>query len=130
MPSLGVADSKAAIDSGTITGATINNCVIGGTTAVAGTFTDLTSTGNTALGNAVTDTIGLYGVTPVAQPSGGGQAAVTDASGGTAAATNGILTLTGTYNSTILANAIATLAAQGNALRSALVSIGAIKGSA
>jgi hypothetical protein len=57
------------------------------------------------------------------------QGAITDASGGTAAATNGILTLTGTYNSAILANAIATLAAQGNAMRNALVSLGLIKGS-
>lgn len=74
--------------------------------------------------------IGFYGATPIAQPSGAAQAAVTDASGGTAAATNGILTLTGTYNSAIIANAIATLAAQGNALRNALVSLGIVKGSA
>jgi hypothetical protein len=46
------------------------------------------------------------------------------------AATNGVLTLTGTYNSTILANAIATMIAQGNGLRSALVSLGLIKGAA
>lgn len=82
------------------------------------------------LGQSATDTVGFYGATPVAQPAGGGQAVVTDASGGVAAATNGVLTLTGTYNSTIIANAIATLAAQGNALRAALVSLGAIKGAA
>lgn len=46
-------------------------------TASAGVFTDLTSTGNTRLGNAVTDTIGLYGVTPVAQRAGASQAAYT-----------------------------------------------------
>lgn len=83
-----------------------------------------------SLGKSATSEISFYGTTPVAQPAATAQAAVTDASGGTAAATNGILTLTGTYNSTILANAIATLAAQGNALRSALVSLGLIKGSA
>ena len=65
--SLGVASSKADIDEGAITGATIDNCVIGGTTAVAGTFTTLTSTSTTALGNAASDTIGLYGATPVVQ---------------------------------------------------------------
>ena len=59
---LGVASSKADIDDGTI-----NNCVIGATTPAAATFTNLTSTGNTALGNAITDTVGFYGLTPVAQ---------------------------------------------------------------
>lgn len=83
----------------------------------------------TSLGQSTSDTISFYGVTPVAQPAATAQGAITDASGGTASAANGVLTLTGTYNSTILANAIATLAAQGNALRAALVSIGAIKGS-
>lgn len=81
-------------------------------------------------GQSITDKIGFYGVTPVAQVAAAAQAAVTDASGGTAAATNGVLTLTGSYNSTILADAIATLAAQGNALRAALVSVGLIKGAA
>lgn len=84
----------------------------------------------TLLGQAATSKIGFYAATPIAQPSGSAQAAVTDGSTGTAAATNGIAALTGTYNSTILANAIATLAAQGNALRNALVSLGLIKGSA
>lgn len=81
------------------------------------------------VGQAATSLVGFYGATPIAQPTAGAQAAMTDSSGGTAAATNGILTLTATYNSTIIANAIATLAAQGNALRGALVSLGVIKGS-
>jgi hypothetical protein len=84
----------------------------------------------TTLGQSSTDLIAFYGATPIARPAGAAQAAVTDASGGTAAATNGIAALTGTYNSTILANAIATLAAQGNALRNALVSVGIINGAA
>lgn len=83
----------------------------------------------TAMGQSTSDLIAFYGVTPVAQPHATAQAAVTDASGGTAAATNGILTVTGTYNSAIIANAIATLAAQGNAMQAALVSLGLIKGS-
>ncbi len=82
-----------------------------------------------AVGQSSSDLVGFYGATPIAQPSGSAQAAVTDASGGTAAPTNGILTLTGTYNSAILGNAIATLAAQGNALRNALVSLGILAGS-
>jgi hypothetical protein len=86
------------------------------------------SSGGLDIGQSSTDLVAFYGSTPIVQPSGAAQATITDASGGTAAATNGVLTLTGTYNSTILANAIATLAAQGNALRSALVSLGLIAG--
>lgn len=82
------------------------------------------------IGQSTSDLIGFYGVTPIAQKAAAAQAAVTDASGGTAAPTNGILTLTGTYNSAIIANAIATLAAQGNAMQAVLVSLGLMKGSA
>jgi hypothetical protein len=81
------------------------------------------------IGSAATALIGFYGATAVSQPTAAAQATITDASGGSAAATNGILTLTGTYNSTILANAIATLAAQTNAIQAALVTLGLIKGS-
>ncbi len=88
------------------------------------------SDGGLSVGAAATDLVAFYGSTPIAQPSGAAQAAVTDSSGGTAAATNGIAVLTGTYNSTLIVNAIATLAAQSNALRNALVSLGLIKGSA
>lgn len=81
------------------------------------------------VGQSSTDLVGFWGATPIARPSGAAQAAVTDGSTGTAAPTNGIAALTGTYNSTLLINAIATLAAQGNALRNALVSAGLIAGS-
>lgn len=82
----------------------------------------------TSLGYNTSDLITFYGGTARAQPSGAAQAAITDASGGTAAPTNGVLTLTGTYNSAIIANALATVIAQGNALRSALVSLNLIAG--
>lgn len=75
------------------------------------------------IGGSTTALIGMYGATPVAQPI--SYATLTDSSGGTAAATNGILTLTGTYNSTIIANAIATLAAAVNGINAAGVSLGA-----
>ena len=81
------------------------------------------------VGQSASDLVGFYGATPIAQPAAAAQAAVVDGSTGTAAPTNGILPLTGTYNSTLLINAIATLAAQGNAIRNALVSVGIIKGS-
>lgn len=88
------------------------------------------STDGTILGRSTTDKVAFYGVTPIAQKAAAAQAAVTDASGGVAAPTNGILTLTGTYNSTIIANAIATIAAQTNAMQAVLVSVGLMKGSA
>lgn len=86
------------------------------------------SVGGMLVGQSATDLAGFYGATPIAQPSGAAQAAITDGSTGTAAATNGILALTGTYNSTLIVNALATLAAQGNAIRNALVSLGIIAG--
>lgn len=83
----------------------------------------------TSLGQSTTDKVSFYGATPVVQPTAAAQAAITDASGGAAAATNGVLTLTGTYNSAIIANALATVIAQTNAFRTALVNLGLIKGS-
>lgn len=80
--------------------------------------------------SATTSKVAFFGATPIVQKAGAAQAAVTDSSGGTAAPTNGILTLTGTYNSAIIANAIATLAAQTNAMQAVLVSMGLMKGSA
>ena len=84
----------------------------------------------TSLGYNTSDLLTFYGGTPRAQPSGAAQAAITDASGGAAAPTNGVLPITGTYNSAIIANALATLAAQGNAMQAVLVSVGLMKGSA
>jgi hypothetical protein len=51
--------TKANSTSPTLSGGTIDNAVIGGTTAAAGTFTTLTSTGNTVLGDAATDTLNV-----------------------------------------------------------------------
>jgi len=78
----------------------------------------------TVLGQSSTDLVSFYGGTPRARPS--VPAAITDASGGTAAVTNGVLTLTGTYNSTIIANALATIIASQTSLRAALVSLGIV----
>ena len=91
---------------------------------------DNNADGTVIFQNSTSSKGGFYGATPIVQPTGAAQAAVTDGSTGVAAATNGIQPLTGTYNSTLLINAIATLAAQGNAIRNALVSLGIIKGSA
>lgn len=76
------------------------------------------------IGGSTTALISFYGATPVAQQV--SYASITDSSGGTAAASNGIAALTGTYNSTILANAIATLAAGINGINAALVAAGLV----
>lgn len=81
------------------------------------------------IGRSSADLVGFYGNSPIVQPTAAGQAIIVDTSGGTGNAATGITTITGTYNSTILANAIATLAAQGNAIRLALVNLGLVKGS-
>lgn len=80
------------------------------------------------IGQSSADYVGFFGATPVVQPSGAFQAAATDSSGGTANLATGIAALTGTYNSAIIANAIATLAAQVEEIRSSLVDLGALKG--
>lgn len=49
-------DSLVA-DTADINGGTVDGVVVGGSTAAAGTFTTLTSTGNTVLGDAATDTV-------------------------------------------------------------------------
>jgi hypothetical protein len=81
-------------------------------------------------GQSATAKISFYGATPVVRPSGAAQAAITDGSTGTANSATGVAALTATYNSTLLINAIATIVAQTNAIRSALVTVGIMKGSA
>ena len=71
------------------------------------------------LGQAITDELGLYGVTPIPQRAGAAQAAVP-----TTAATS---TTPFGYTTAAQADAIVTLL---NELRAALVVIGAIKGAA
>jgi len=83
----------------------------------------------TTFGQSITDKISFYGVTPVAQPTAAAQAVIADGSTGTAAPTNGVQPLTATYNSTLIVNALATIIAQTNAMRTALVNSGIMKGS-
>lgn len=116
---LGVATSKADIDEGAIAGVTIDNSVIGGTMAAAATFTDVTATGNTALGNAASDTIGMYGATPVVQRA-------TAASHTTIATTVAISTTTGSvtswgFSTSTQANALTAAVAE---LQATMVALG------
>ena len=85
--------------------------------------------GGFTVGQSSTDLVGFYAATPIVRPSGSAQTAITDSSGGTANPATGVAALTGTYNSTILANALATIIAQNTAMRLALVNLGLIAGS-
>lgn len=98
---LGVAESEPVLDALTVTGATELQ-------------------GNVGIGNATTDTIGFYGSTKVAQPAGAGQGSVT---------TTGTVSTAGIFGFTTStqANAIITLL---NQIRSDLVTLGLLKGSA
>ena len=84
------------------------------------------------LGRAAADKIGFYGTTPAVQPSGATQAAVAT----TAITTAAITTTTNNYGyaDTTQANNIAAIAAANrkllNQIRSDLVTLGIIKGSA
>lgn len=82
-----------------------------------------------SFGSTPADKISFYGVTPIVQPSAAAQAAITDSSGGTANPATGVAAVGGAYSQTVLANALATLIAQTNAIRTALVSAGLMKGS-
>jgi hypothetical protein len=93
------------------------------------TYSPKTS-GGTVDGQSAADLVSFYGSTPIVQPSGANQGVITDSSGGTANLSTGVAALTGSYNSTIIANALATIIAQNTAMRLALVNLGLIKGSA
>lgn len=86
---------------------------------------DGASSGGTQLGQSSADLVGFWGVTPVVQQT--GYTALTDTSGGSAAAGTGIQALTGTYNSGLIANGISTLAAAVNNILSALRAEGLLK---
>jgi hypothetical protein len=53
--------TSPAINTATISGGTINNAIIGGTTRAAGSFTTLDANGNVILGDATADTISANG---------------------------------------------------------------------
>lgn len=86
------------------------------------------------VGSSITDTIGFYGITPVVQPSGAGQAAVSTATISAVATTGSVTTGFG-YSTTAQADGIVTavnllvtrVAANtvlNNAHRTALVALG------
>ena len=80
------------------------------------------------VGNAVTDKVGLFGVTPVVQPAGANQIAITDNSGGTG--TDTLLAVEASYTQATLQDNFATLADKVNDIRQDLIDLGIIKGAA
>jgi hypothetical protein len=107
----------------------------------SGSYTNLTVTGNSALGDAVTDTIGLYGVTPVVQPAAAAQGAVSATAITPLATTAVTQTTPWGFATQAQGDAIATqvnliitqgaaLVALANAIRTAMVALGSMKGAA
>jgi hypothetical protein len=107
----------------------------------SGSYTNLTVTGNTALGDSIADTIGFYGVTGVAQQASASQAAVSTAAISAVATTGATNSSPYGYTTSAQADAIVTainaiitrqalIITLVNELRLDLVTIGAIKGAA
>jgi len=99
----------------------------GGTLADPANIVLGTSTG-TKIGTAVSQKLGFFNATPVVQPSGAAQAAITDSSGGTPSTT--VADVGASFSQTGLNNIHASILNELNAIRSALVTLGIIKGSA
>jgi hypothetical protein len=81
------------------------------------------------VGQSAADKVGFYGVTPIVQPSGADQVALT-AAAGTKIGTGILADSGGAYNQTTTNNNNATIAAAVFEIRRALVAAGLIKGSA
>lgn len=86
-----------------------------------------TTTG-TKIGTSTSQKLGFFNKTPVVQPVGANQAALTDSTGGTAAFS--LVDVTGSHSQSILNANFASLARLVNQLRSDLVTLGLIKGAA
>lgn len=103
----------------------------GDATLVDGTDLALGTSTGTKIGTAVSQKLGFWNATPVVQPSGAAQAALTNSTGGTADATLSAVGATdsGDVSGTINDN-FTELHTLLNAIRTALVNAGIIKGAA
>jgi len=88
------------------------------------------ATTGTKIGTATTQKLGIWGVTPIVQPSGAGQAALTDSTGGTPASSLVDVTTAGLADPTKINNNFSSLLTLVAALRTAALNTGLIKGSA
>lgn len=119
------------------TGANIT-LAVNGTTMITATATTLTfadafnivinTVTGTKIGTTASQKIGFWNATPIIQPAGANQAAITDSTGGTAGFTLSDVTVTPTQ--TLINNNFASLNRQVDAIRTALVNAGIIKGAA
>ena len=102
-----------------------------GTVTLSDVNVALGTTTGTKLGTSASQKLGLWNATPIVQPSGASQAALTDSTMGTADGTLAQVgnTMGGDVSSTINNN-FADIAVLVNALRTALVNVGIIKGAA
>ena len=83
------------------------------------------------LGSATSQKLGIFGATPIVQPSSANQAALTDSTGGTPSTTLAAVGATNTGDvSAAINNNFSSINVLLEALRTALVNLGAIKGSA
>lgn len=97
-------------------------------TWVEGKNVQFGTTTGTKLGTGVSQKIGFWGATPVVQPAGANQAALTDSTTGSV---DGVVAdVTASHNQAILNNNFADLISRINAIRQALVDAGLIKGAA
>jgi len=80
------------------------------------------STDGYQVGQTTSSYVAFYGTAPIQRGSGVSQ--LTDTSGGTAAAGTGLQALTSTYNSTLIANGLSTVAAAINQAYTLLHNLG------
>lgn len=88
----------------------------------------LNATTGTKIGTATSQKLGFWNATPVIQPAGANQAAITDSTGGTASFT--LVDVGAVFSQANINNNFASLSRQVDAFRTALVNAGIIKGAA
>jgi hypothetical protein len=126
----GITDARVPLVSMGANANTIYLALAGGTMADGANIAVGTGTG-TKIGTATTQKQSLWNVVPIVQPSGASQAAITNSSGGTPGASITAVgaTNTGDVSGTINNN-FATLWTLLNAIRTAMVNYGSMKGGA
>lgn len=123
-----------------VVGGTTLNFQIAGTSAMVMTATSLTladafnvvanTTTGTKIGTAVGQKLGFWNATPIVQPSGAAQAALTDSSGGSGSTIAAVTDTTMSDQSAAINNAHFAIVTLLHAIRTALVNAGIIKGAA
>jgi hypothetical protein len=127
-----VALATVVVGASTITSVTDQrkSIVVGGSMAEGANITLGTSTG-TKIGTATTQKLGFWNATPIVQPSGALQGTVTDSTGSSASGTiPAIRNDTTAHCASDAADGLHVLYGLVNAMRSALVNSGIMKGSA